>query len=698
MNISFALPSPSLFRYIVNLMIRRFLKEELTLPLILILLLALVLSILAFVPLLNSFGDNARYMIASQSMATGQGFLQLNFPDKPPELKYPFGFPLLLVPVYLLFGLNVVAHKILITAFYLLAVFFFYLLVKKDLDRPLAYLATLLLASQPFFLAYASKVMTEVPYGLFSILAVLFFLKAEEEGEKIRTPHFVLFLFFSIYSFFIRTNGISLIGALFLHLLLTGKLKKVLVFSSSFIVSVFFWSLRFLIMGKGATYLDEFFHKDLSNLPAGYISFSDFLVRLRENSVYYFKDVARHLLSRVDDLLARFDLSPMGIWIYGIAVAILLLGIIFAFRRKRYVYGFHVLFFGLIIIYWPWQSNRMFIPLTPFLILTFVLGINDSFRLLEGRLRASLIRIPVFMLVLLVLFLNFYGDAEVIKTSLDYRLKGKFIYDSNWERYYQALYWIRDNTPQDSVVLTRGAAVAYVLTGRKTLLYAETTDPQKMKKYLDGADYVIQENTNWKTRAYLVPALLEYGSDFEIVHVTEKPYTFIWRHLRGEELVQSEVSRIVPEDKVFMVDPETEQATIDLADPSNQNYLNERWSKIGATGVWAVHREPYLFVDLSPQNTYRVEISMASLGIDNLPQKVKIYLDQVKIGESLLEAGQNVVKFEIPQEVLKNGPQSLRMVCSYVIDPEWVGQDLREDRVSVQVRYIRFSKQLPNAR
>jgi len=39
----------SLFRYIVDLMIRRFLKEELTLPLILILLLALVLSILAFV-------------------------------------------------------------------------------------------------------------------------------------------------------------------------------------------------------------------------------------------------------------------------------------------------------------------------------------------------------------------------------------------------------------------------------------------------------------------------------------------------------------------------------------------------------------------------------------------------------------------------------------------------------------------------
>jgi hypothetical protein len=88
-----------------------------------------------------------------------------------------------------------------------------------------------------------------------------------------------------------------------------------------------------------------------------------------------------------------------------------------------------------------------------------------------------------------------------------------------------------------------------------------------------------------------------------------------------------------------------------------------------------------------------------SLGIDNLPQKAKIYLNEVKIGESLLESGQNVaVDLEIPKEVLKNSPQSLRIVCSYLIDPEWVGQDLREDKVSIQVRYIRFSKQLSNAR
>ena len=63
------------------------------------LLITLFLSLLRFntIPV-GTFFDDAHYLILAESLATGNGYNLINFPDMPPEDAFPPGWPLLLAP------------------------------------------------------------------------------------------------------------------------------------------------------------------------------------------------------------------------------------------------------------------------------------------------------------------------------------------------------------------------------------------------------------------------------------------------------------------------------------------------------------------------------------------------------------------------------------------------------------------------
>ena len=70
----------------------------------------------------GTFYDDAHYIVLAESLANGEGYHLINYPDKPPENNFPPGWPLLLAPLTVLFPDNYIVLKGLALAFWLASI------------------------------------------------------------------------------------------------------------------------------------------------------------------------------------------------------------------------------------------------------------------------------------------------------------------------------------------------------------------------------------------------------------------------------------------------------------------------------------------------------------------------------------------------------------------------------------------------
>lgn len=169
-----------------------------------IIFLLVMVSLLGF--MLFSFipfdgGDNLQYFFLSRSIQQGE-YRNIWLPESPLHTNYPPLFPLLLAvcPNYL-------CCKFLVFGLFLLTVFFAYRLF-GELNLPRY--TVLLFALSPLLLQYSHWVLSEMPYLLFSILALLCFYRRK----------WGLMFLFGVCAYFTRSIGISLmVGLMFGYLI-----------------------------------------------------------------------------------------------------------------------------------------------------------------------------------------------------------------------------------------------------------------------------------------------------------------------------------------------------------------------------------------------------------------------------------------------------------------------------------------------
>ena len=137
----------------------------------------LLLSFLLFDPKLFTGGDNAVYAILGQSIARGKGYKDLYLPDEQPHTQYPFGFPLLLTPLILVFGMNTIMLKclVLLTG---VAAFYFMCRICTSLFKEKSYVPLVMFISIPIFAIYSHWILSEMPFLFFSLSAIYLLMKA----------------------------------------------------------------------------------------------------------------------------------------------------------------------------------------------------------------------------------------------------------------------------------------------------------------------------------------------------------------------------------------------------------------------------------------------------------------------------------------------------------------------------------------
>lgn len=430
-------------------------------------------------------GDFALYIHQAKEIVNGDieslqarntyAMLNSTPPDpKNPNLRigpflYPWGFPLLLAPVFALFGLNLWIMKTYGLLFMLLSLVVVYFLFRQKIGVFASLWIVALFGLSPGLLQMVDVIGSDIPYLLFALLSLLFIQKMlTEQYWNNATVTALLTGIIICVAFLIRTNGIVLLGTLLFSQFL--KHKRQLITPVRFLKQYPQEILPYMSFAVGMLVVSL-------ALPSAGGSHLDFLARITPgrliyNTMYYFK------------LPADFYHGSLFPEIfYGLFLPFFLLGV---YRQSKidYHYILYCAFSLAIFVFWPpVQGLRFIISLFPFYLYFTVTGFAEAESLYRKTVyypdKSRLV--IVFCAMILIQFLGSathtaFGNAHT-QTPVD----GPHTKNSQ-----QVFEYVNQNTSTDAVIVFFKPRVMDLLTQRRSVRIYE------YEKILTGnADYLV---------------------------------------------------------------------------------------------------------------------------------------------------------------------------------------------------------------
>ena len=486
-----------------------------------------------FDPKPHTGGDNASYIILAESiLRAGDGYSDNITPGtSQPHTQYPFGYSLLLTPVVLLFGRSVVAFKFFSIALALGCVALFSLLVKPML-RPVQWaVLTLALALNPVIIDYSHWILSEISFLFFSLLSFKLFMDSEDKRNGRTSARFWLALLSIAFTAHIRTIGLGFALAGFAYYLLRFSWRRLVVFTLVLTLFIAPWMIRnHLVREKGAdSYVKLLLLKSVYTPDQGYMGASDLLARVANNVwIYSTSEVARVILGSENVWGKSKAVLPFSV----AASLLVLVGLIGnLILRVRILELYTLVYLGVILI-WPdvVSDVRYLMPIIPLILLYLADGVTFTVRLLRPKAAGGVM--PAALVVLLVVSIGLV--AQIARVPANLNMIGRYLdgdryagYPVNWHHLFQAADWVKQNTPESSVVTVRKPRLFYLHTGRKVTGYPFITDRDSVFALISRTDYVVIDAVSGTTYRYLIPAMQEHKANFKGEFVLQNPFTAV---------------------------------------------------------------------------------------------------------------------------------------------------------------------------
>ncbi len=487
-----------------------------------ILALFILISLLMFDPKPFVGGDNAAYVSLSKSLAQGQGLSEIWTPEGKAHTQYPFGFPLLLTPASLL-KMPYAWYKLIPWLSGLLSLLAFWLLIKED--KKALYIAPVwLLAINPYFLEYTHWVLSELPFTLFVLLTFLTLKKWEKRGGPLWLSGVILSAVFANY---IRSAGIALYLGIFIYLLFKRKFKTSAIFIIGCIALTIPWSLRNSHYGTSGGYLEQFLMRDPYQPELGLLGIGGLVQRFFANlKIYSINVLPRMMFPAADDWGLSGGLVIIMLLTVIPAVIVLIARII---KNPKGYDWFVIIYLGMSLL-WPeaWSDIRFLLPLLPFLLFYLVQAYQYGVSLVFKRKAFW----PAVMLLLLIAAANVSADWNRIESNLeankDYPRDKYSGYDPAWRSFFAAAEWVKNNTPESSIVVSRKPTLFYLGAERKNFCYPFTTRQDSLLKAIEKADFVMVEPVSGTGQRYLIPAVQPLlDKKYKIIYANGNPPTYV---------------------------------------------------------------------------------------------------------------------------------------------------------------------------
>lgn len=547
-----------------------------------ILTLALVLSGLMLNPYLTVVNhDSAIYSLLGMAIAQGQGYLLVSEPVSQPYFTFPPLLPLIFAAIIKITGIThwtilQWVFKGLIHLLFILSIPLYYCWLRKYFAKGHAMVLTLLLALNPLVWKYSGDVLADVPYWALSMAALFTFGRCwgaadPQNAAKIQKSwgKLALGLLLIILSLLMRQIGVALALGFLLYLGLYRRWKLLLVCGLILLSALAIWpAYEHHYRSTHEVHQDTLNQADLDKVleksPVKLEFIKHFLVQnpISQDRADVVKGPVRYagiIATRVKgyaEMATELFLPPMEIRTsptteynlrYGLTPllgALFLVGGWTIFRAYPLMGCYLLFYFGILAVY-PYITPRFLLPVFPFVLMAVYQGLLSALTFLRNKWSLPLILRRTQLILIVFVGVTLIGGhlPETIRwVSAGFKLKLADVGPSRREHnraYYETLVWIRQNTPDDSLLITRKPPVAYYYSGRKATAFPFTLDTQRLMDYVDEkaqryghlypALYVVEDTAFSESKRFLPPLVQAYGDRFEPVYRHSETGATVWK-------------------------------------------------------------------------------------------------------------------------------------------------------------------------
>ncbi|MDD5066884.1 MAG: hypothetical protein PHF84_07530 [bacterium] len=441
--------------------------------------LVFLMYIISFYPVLDMNGDNASYLLRAKSLLAGKGFRDLYLINEPLVTHLRgFSFSLMYVPLLYLFHYNFILLKLFPFICTFLLFFFIYHFYRKKMELFRVFILVVFVALNSQIVHFSSLIMTE---NVFLAFLVLFFILLEKQtrlefnGKSIL--YSILLVFFSFICYMIREAGIAILVIGPLYMLITKKIKFLLVML--FVLLLIFGGylkysghLRNLNMtaqqqSETSVTADAESSKEpktfserswIQIYPPMIIEMALSLTK-PEQIKKAFTVMAQKFVGDPDENI--FELN----WLKILAVLVLLSGIYFKIRSKG---GFNYYdLFGIFTFLFltssagdPVVLSRYFIILIPLFYVYFFQGLSGITSFLPQLVRNTVL-LSVCGLML----------ASLLTINCKRVYQARNPYPPVLQFYIQSAEWVKKNVPSGALVSSRKSSLYYIWSDHKCIHY-----------------------------------------------------------------------------------------------------------------------------------------------------------------------------------------------------------------------------------
>jgi hypothetical protein len=479
-----------------------------------------------FYPAPSTNGDNAKYFILGTALSELKGYRQI----------HPVLFPLFLGIVQFFsdtpFPAKVVIAGIGVLAtvlfFYLGMGYFGYLLI------PLLFL----IASSSAISEYSVILMSEVPYLLLTLAALYAYDRSiHNPGNRLL---FMFALLLSVLPVHCRSIGLAFSGAYIVDNLLTKRYRYALAHTVLLVGTVVIYRS---MTSWDNPYMLQLFLKNSYDPEMGYVTFGEMVIRIGWN-------VKKYSTFLIGNSLCPF-LYAWPAFLKGVFSAVCTLFVVaglirMLFTPLRIVSLYILLYFGILCLWqFQWSSERFLVSIVPFLFLFLLFGLDvltatavgdtggilkrftHTFRLPRIMQPARNGYIGVWIAALLLMAVNVAHIAK--QAGVNRRL------NADWKNFYSCADWLRINSPENTLVMSRKPELLYLRAKRSGIMYPLTHDVDKIISVLkrERIQYVVFDNFFWTrtTVRYLFPVIQSYPDMFRVAYALRGPDTYVLEFL-----------------------------------------------------------------------------------------------------------------------------------------------------------------------
>lgn len=429
----------------------------------------------------HNWGDDfALYIHHAENIAKGHAYADTGyiynraFTAVGPR-TYPPVFPLLLAPVYYLYGMNLTAMKVEGVLLFLLTLLAVYAFFRNELPFPYMLAMLVLLGLNPFFWKTKDNIESDLPFLWFFYLSVN--LVHYEHKNSSTWWRWAALTGLALYLCCgTRTIGVMLLPGLALYdLLQWRRLTRFTLMAGTICVALLF-AQRLLIGAGESSYADQF-HPTAAMFA--------------HNGVRYTKDLLTLWYPGPSMLYARV--------FFGLTIALALAGAYIRFRKGWTVLECLLVFYLLFVILWPFSLGiRSLLPLIPLYLYYTLLGM-----LALTRRRGSWAPAAALGALLVVVGIDYASTYRKADFGVIPEVNGR-------PSFNELCQFVRESTSPNDVFLIWRPRAFSLFTDRPASIYALTgasNDDDALWHYIAQihAHYIVTSNVFDDDRRFLNP-------------------------------------------------------------------------------------------------------------------------------------------------------------------------------------------------